>query len=181
MQDRKDEQGYLAALLTDVEAVIAETERTLAANLELQLRSDDRIAALRASNGTVADSLLLGSSRGHGTVSRSGTSLDAYRDLVSSGGVTKLTDSEVRQAMARLASSMAWEEGQSLSMIDGAMEVNREAAVIAAQSPGQLAAFLIRAEENGQVYRDFHSRAKRATQRAAEEAREAILTSMESR
>ena len=103
------ERDYLVALLVDVEAVISVSEQQIPLQIAANQVSDSIAASLW--RGTpIADSTLsdlwadLG--QGYGLA----TTLHVYEELVSSGGVEKVTDPSVRRSLSILKSQLDFNE-----------------------------------------------------------------------
>lgn len=169
-QERGEEQEYLVALLDDVDAVVAEAERTIAVNDSVSEVSRRRIASLRSLQ-FVPDSLVLADQG----ISRLRANLDSYNDLISSGGVAKLRDREVRASLARLRAELDFEaETMEYAVVAG---VSQRTLVMEASvtQPQELWRIVVMTEKEVTMWRGRHNERKRDVIRAAQGAREAIL------
>ena len=172
--ERAEEQEYFVAFLGDIDAVIAEAERTIAANASETERSRQRIATLQSFQ-EMPDSLFLPQQ----WIYRLRSNLDSYNDIISSGGVTKLRDLHVRRSLARLRAELDFEAETMRYAVESLR--GQRAVMTGAYGSGapDLWRVMVRVEEEAIMWLDLHIARKRDVIRAAEEAREAILAAIE--
>ena len=178
--ERNEEAEYLAALLRDVDSVIAEAGRTIAETERLNEESAARVAALEGL-AEVPDSMYDESVRWMSTTYRMRTNLDAYSDLVSSGGVTKLSDAGVREALSRLRSGLDFEYEMTSLVVIQVGELRAPIFEAYARREPSLSRLLIEAERVGLTLRNLHIARKRDVETAADVARSMIMRAIESK
>lgn len=172
-QAQAEEQQYLVALREDVEAVMAEAERTAANNNELNEQAWQRITELRELE-SVPDSLLAVSRVQMVITTVLRARLDTYTELVSSGGVTKVRDVRVRNRLAQLRSVMDFEEDMTGWTIEAMLQMSPPVLSAAASEDPSLSKLLILAEEQGISIRQLHNVRKADVLGAARVAHEAL-------
>lgn len=173
-KDRFAEQEYLSAILADIDVVIGEVDRTIAANETLNKSARHRIAALRdgyqlsdATEATMLEEIW--------TSYRLRANLDSYTDLLSSGGVMILRSSSVRGTLARLRSEMDFEQ-ELFQMTIEAAEMSRPL-LHESLDAGNMT-IIARLEKDTISSREIHNARKSEVRDAANEARDAVLSAI---
>lgn len=167
------ERDYLVALLADVETVISVSEERIPLQIAANQVSDSIVASLW--RGTpIADSAIsdlwadLG--QGYGLA----TTLHVYEELVSSGGVEKVTDPSVRRSLSHLQSRLDFNERIEGWYVDSRLGLTPFVVELAgSQAPEDLKRMAAAGDAHG-YWREAMVVNKRDVLRAAEEARDRI-------
>ena len=173
-QERIVEQEYLVAVLSDIDAVIAEVNRTIAGNEELNESARQRVAVI-LDGAQLSDSLTKPMLNELRISYRLRANLDSYTDLLSSGGVTTLRDPTVRTALAKLRVQMDFE----MQLFMWVVELGHRVTPLLHESMdvGNLGV-IARLEEDAISAREGHNARKAEVRDAAIEARDAVLAAI---
>jgi len=172
--ERIVEQEYLVAVLSDIDAVIAEVDRSIAGNVRYNESGRQRLAAMR-DGAQLSDSLAESTLSEMRSSYRVRANLDSYTDLLSSGGVTILRDPTVRTALAKLRAQMDFEQQLFLWVVElghGVTPLLHES-----MDDGNLGV-IARLEEDAIMARENHNTRKVEVRDAAIEARDAVLAAI---
>ncbi len=172
--ERIVEQEYLVAVLSDIDAVIAEVDRSIAGNVRYNESARQRVAAMR-DGGQLSDSLAESTLSEMRNSYRVRANLDSYTDLLSSGGVTILRDPTVRTALAKLRAQMDFEQQLFSWVVDLGHRVTP--LLHESMDVGNLGV-IARLEEDAIMARENHNTRKLEVRDAAIEARDAVLAAI---
>jgi len=172
--ERIVEQEYLVAVLSDIDAVIAEVDRSIAGNVRYNESGRQRLAAMR-DGAQLSDSLAESTLSEMRSSYRVRANLDSYTDLLSSGGVTILRDPTVRTALAKLRAQMDFEQQLFSWVVDLGHLVTP--LLHESMDDGNLGV-IARLEEDAIMARENHNTRKLEVRDAAIEARAAVLAAI---
>ncbi len=172
--ERIVEQEYLVAVLSDIDAVIAEVDRSIAGNVRYNESGRQRLAAMR-DGAQLSDSLAESTLSEMRNSYRVRANLDSYTDLLSSGGVTTLRDPTVRTALAKLRAQMDFEQQTFMWVVNLGHRVTP--LLHESMDAGNLGV-IARLEEDAIMARENHNTRKVEVRDAAIEARDAVLAAI---
>ena len=174
-QDRETEREYLAAILSDIDTVLDEADRTIRENEALNSSASGRIAKLRR-EGLTDEAAILDTLTQTNVSYRLRASLDTYTDLLSSGSILTLRDTQVRNALAKLRATMDFEHEVFRWVVEfghGISPLLHES--INANEPNRV----IRLEEQVVIIRLNHIARKSEVRAVALETKEAVVAALE--
>ena len=173
-QERAVEREYLDALLVEIDEVLAEVDRTLRENTSLNELGRNR--ALSWSNGVQPAGEDLQSLVDDTWVSfRLRAGLDTYADLLSSGAVTIIRNSQLRSQLAKLKTTMDFEQEVFTMVIDQGMLMRP---LLLQSIQNNDLAIVSRIESDIVATREVHNDRKREVRVLAATVRELIVAEL---